>query len=218
MGIRRVGRALGRLIVAGAVVWAATFGAVVAVSAFWPEDGALPGPADAIICLGAGVSRADPSLPDPASDRRARHCATLHAGGVAPVVIFTGYGTSGFPAAEAMAARAIAEGLPPDAAWIEPTALSTIQNAAFSLPMLPEGTRRVILVSDAFHLPRASVIFRLAGADDVALHATPATDRPPWRWMLRESVAIWFNVARGTAYVLGGWLGIDRDTRIGWFN
>jgi uncharacterized SAM-binding protein YcdF (DUF218 family) len=222
-GTRKLGRLIGRILLAGAVVWALTLGTVVIGATLLSRQTALPAPADAILCLGAGVAGNDPGLPDSASDRRAQHCATLHAAGIAPVVIFTGYGVPDHSAAEAMAARAIALGLPPSAALRETAAESTIQNAAFSLPLLPETAGRVILVSDAFHLPRAWVIFRLTGYEEVSLHVAPAIETATQgasmrRWILRETLAIWVNVARGAAYVVGGWAGVDRDTRIGWLD
>lgn len=221
--VRRLGRLLRRAVLAGVLVWALTLAGVWVGANWLDRQTALPAPADAIICLGAGVARDDPSLPDAASDRRARACAALQVAGVAPVVIFTGYGVPGHSAAEAMAARAIGAGLPPEAAVIEPQARSTIQNAAFSRSVLPTEADRVVVVSDAFHLPRAKVIFRLLDYPQIALYAAPATgsegEGPSlWRWMLRESVAIWFNAGRGAAYVAAGWAGIDRDTRIGWFD
>ena len=42
--------------------------------------------------------------------------------------------------------------------------------------------------------------------------------RGPALRMLREATAVWSNAARGLVYVLAGAAGIDRDTRIGWFN
>lgn len=220
---RKTGRILGRVAVAAVLIWAVTLGVVAASALVLSRQTALPAPADAILCLGAGVGHDDPTLPDAASDRRARECAALQAAGVAPVVIFTGYGTPGHSAADAMAARAIALGLTQDAALRETQARSTIQNAAFSMALLPAGAQRVVIVSDAFHLPRAWAIFRLLGYGDVGVHAAPETGSaeeglPLWGWTLRESVAVWFNVARAGAFVAGGWVGIDRDTRIGWFN
>jgi hypothetical protein len=38
------------------------------------------------------------------------------------------------------------------------------------------------------------------------------------RWSLREAVVIWVNAGRLAVYGLAGAMGIDRDTRIGWFN
>lgn len=226
MGIRRAGRAFGRLLAAGIVLWAVTLLCVLAVTAFWPHGRPPPAPADAIICLGAGLSNMDDRLPGPASERRALTCAALHAAGAAPVVVFSGIGSPQRAVADAMADRALDAGLPAAAILREPASRSTIQNAAFSLAMLPPGTDRVIVVSDPFHLPRAWVIFRAFGVPQVAPYAavpqegdTPhPDDRSPWRWMLRESVAIWANAARGAAYVVGRWAGIDRATRIGWFD
>ncbi len=113
----------------------------------------------------------------------------------------------------------MASGGTPAAIRVEPFAGSTIQNAAFSLPLLPNAAERIIIVSDGFHLPRAWVIFRALGPQEVILHAT--TDAPfgqIFRWIRRESVAIWFNLWRAALYWGGGVLGIDRDTRIAWFD
>ena len=222
MGIRRLGRLLGRLLLLGGALWAVTFAGVVAVQLLWPRDEALHARADAIICLGAGMSRTQGwDQPGPNSASRARTCAALHAAGVAPVVVFTGYGHSRASVAGAMRGAAIDAGLPPEAAIIEDRARSTIQNAAFSRALVPE-TRRIVLVSDPFHLPRSWVIFRVMGWPDVALHAAHTADgadgRSPMRWMLRESVAIWFNAGRALAYLGGGVLGISEERRIGWFN
>jgi uncharacterized SAM-binding protein YcdF (DUF218 family) len=195
---------------------------VLAVSLLWPRDEGLPARADAIICLGAGMSRTQGwDQPGPNSASRARTCAALHAAGVAPVVVFTGYGHSRASVAEAMRSTAIAAGLPPQGAIIEPLARSTIQNAAFSRALVPE-TQRIVLVSDPFHLPRSWVIFRAMGWPEVALHAAHTTEgvdgRSRMRWILRESLAIWFNAGRALAYLGGGVLGMSDERRIGWFN
>ncbi|MBF9060491.1 YdcF family protein [Rhodobacterales bacterium HKCCSP123] len=227
MGIRRLGRFLGRLLLLGLAFWAVTFAAVLAVSLLWPRDTALPGRADAIICLGASMSRTDGwDQPGPNSASRARSCAALHAAGVAPVVVFTGYGHSRASVAEAMRATAVDAGLPPEAALLEERARSTIQNAAFSRALVPDA-RRVVLVSDPFHLPRSWVIFRAMGWPDVALYPSRTAHDPEVsgidgrskaRWLFRESLAIWANAARALAYLGGGVLGIPEERRIGWFN
>ncbi len=164
--------------------------------------------------------------PGPASARRARTCAELYRAGLAPVIVFTGYGHARVSAAEAMARLARAEGVPEAAILIEPDARSTIQNAAFGLALLPPDTTRILLVSDAFHLPRSWMIFRVFGAPEIGLYAARAAytpeDQPQARsllgWQLRESIVIWVNLARAAAYFGGGLLGIEAETRIGWFN
>ena len=55
-------------------------------------------------------------------------------------------------------------------------------------------------MSDAFHLPRAWVIFSLLGTADLSLYATESDFEAPLstrlKWSLREGAAIWFNVGR----------------------
>jgi uncharacterized SAM-binding protein YcdF (DUF218 family) len=212
-------RRFGRLIRAGLLVWLATLLFVLAVQFLWPRTPAAPDPAQAVFCLGAGI---DGGAADVSSAGRASTCATLQAAGAAPVVVFTGYGVPTLSAAEAMADVARTAGLAESALLIEPAARSTLQNAAFGLALLDAAPERVVVVSDAFHLPRAWVIFRVFGVPDVALRATRPDATPDLttmlRWCLRESVAIWFNVARLGVYAAAGAFEIDRDARIAWFN
>jgi uncharacterized SAM-binding protein YcdF (DUF218 family) len=182
----------------------------------------MPGPADAIVCLGAGLAGPVSALPDPSSRGRALTCARLHEAGAAPIVVFTGAGNPVVSAAEAMAATARDAGVPEDAIRVDADAQSTLQNAAFAQALLPMDARHLIVVSDAFHLPRAWVIFRVLGTPQVDLHATERDLRAPLgtriQWNLREAVVVWVNVGRLAAYGVAGALGVDRDTRLGWFN
>ena len=218
-------RYLNRLIRPFLIVGLLTFGSVAAVATLWPRNAPMPKTADAIICLAGGMSYSGWDLPGPASARRAQTCAELQLAGVAPVVVFTGYGHELMSAAEAMAQLAASEGVSPDAILLESKALSTIQNAAFSLDLLPEDAKRIVLVSDAFHLPRSWLTFRLLGAPETALFAArmeySTEDKPAaknyFEWVLRETIAIWFNIGRGLVYMAGGLMGIDEPTRIAWF-
>jgi uncharacterized SAM-binding protein YcdF (DUF218 family) len=215
-------RRLGRLIRAVLLVYGASFAAVMTVQLLWPAPQVSPAPADAIFCLGAGMAGDTSALPDDVSRGRALTCAALHAAGVAPVVVFTGAGNDTLSAAEAMAAVAAEAGMPPQAMIVEPEAHSTIQNAAFGLALLPEAPERLVLVSDAFHLPRAWVIFHILGQRGLSLYATESPLAAPLatrvRWSLREAVVIWVNAGRLAVYGVAGAMGIDRGTRIGWFN
>jgi len=215
-------RRLGRLIRAGVLVWFATFVAVFLAELLWPTDPPFPARADAIFCLGAGMEEDPSPLPDPVTEGRAQTCVTLFQEGVAPVIVFTGAGNDTHSASSAMVSIARQAGLPEDAILEDPLAHSTLQNAAFGLALLPEAPERIVLVSDRFHLPRAWVIFRVLGPQDVSLYPTSETFIPPitWRalWSARESLALWFNVGRLSVYTIAGWVGFDRDTRISWFN
>ena len=52
--------------------------------------------------------------------------------------------------------------------WIEPGSRDTAENAAFSVRMLKaDGVKRILLVTDAMHMPRARVAFQRAGIEVV---------------------------------------------------
>jgi len=222
--MRWVGQYIGRVVRLGLLLWICSFAFVVLASALWPISPPIGRTADAIVCLGSGLSASGRA--DGASARRALTCAELYARGAAPVVVFTGYGTETISVASAMANLAIEAGLPPEVAIREDAAQSTIQNAAYALALLPPGTARVIVVSDAFHLPRSWVIFRIIGLDDVSVYPTSqpavassaAQMRLAATSALRESLAIWFNAGRLVVYGISGLAGVDQQTRFDWFN
>ena len=220
--MRRIGRILAGLL----SLWALGLGAIAAYDLTRPGTPALPPVADAIICLGADMSYQGWDRPGPASTRRARSCAELYRAGVAPVVVFTGHGHARGSAAAAMARVAMAEGLPERAVILEEAARSTVQNAVFSRALLPPDTDAVVVVTDGFHIPRSWLIFRAFGGAQAQFY--PARDlytspdrvgiRTRRDWVLRESLAVWGNLARAAIYLGAGALGIDQDTRISWFN
>jgi uncharacterized SAM-binding protein YcdF (DUF218 family) len=213
--MRRVGRALGRTLRACVVLWLGTYAAVLVWTYAWPVDRSAP-MGDVIVCLSGGgdVPR---STPD-GMRSRAETCGLLYRAGAAPRVLFTGGALSpDLPSSAAVMARA--SGVPAAAVIIEPRARSTLQNAVFSLQHLPDAAR-LIVVTEAYHLPRAWVSFRLMGADEVRLYASaravanpdgPFMERHP---VLRESLAIWFNIARAAVFALGGALGVPQDARV----
>lgn len=224
--MRRAGWILGRLIRAGVLIWALTWGAILVTDWLWPRHAALPEATDAVICLGGGMSLHGWERAGPASTRRALTCSELVQAGVAPVAVFTGAGHEVMSVAEAMANLAREAGLPETAILTEPRARSTLQNAALSYGMLPEDIDRVVIVSDPFHLPRSWVIFSLIGDVQVETYAARMIysydDGPEARsyleWTLRESVAFWANVVRILVYLIGGVFDIDEQARVSWFD
>ena len=123
----------------------------------------------AIMVLGAAVWRNGPS---PTLTRRTRHGAALFHQGRGDIVIVCG-GLGRFPPTEAQAMAQIlqSEGVPQSAIRLEDTSTNTVQNIRNALPLL-DGTRDVLIVSDAYHLPRAHLIARREG-----LHVS--TSAPP---------------------------------------
>jgi uncharacterized SAM-binding protein YcdF (DUF218 family) len=144
---------------------------------------------DAIVVLGCALDRS--GAPTPALERRTRHGVALHRAGAAPFLVLSGGGPHPRSEAAAMAEIARAAGIPEAAILLEDRSRNTFENAAFTVPLLVErGATRVVLVSDFYHLPRARLMFRLAGLPVAAVAAPPS---PPLRrvlpMILREAAA-----------------------------
>ncbi len=178
----------------------------------WPEpDVRALKPADAIVCMGGGMS-ANGTLSAPTLTRVER-CVQLFEARLAPVIIFSGgiARPNGPSAASQMGRFAMTLGLPQNAVIEEGLAQSTLQNALFSLPIIPNA-EHIIVVTEAFHLPRSWASFRWARweLDHAAKSFTlvmsedvrrdPFTGDVKWNILVRESLAIWFNAVRAVAY------------------
>lgn len=148
---------------------------------------------DAIVVLGCGVrpdGTASRSL-----TRRARLGARLLREGRAPRIVFTG-GVGTHPPSEAQAARAAAEcdgPLPDEAVILEERSTSTHENASEAARLLPTA-RRVLVVSDTYHLVRARRIFR-HHFDEVETAGTAGTPGVRARYALREVFAFLIHLA-----------------------
>jgi uncharacterized SAM-binding protein YcdF (DUF218 family) len=117
-----------------------------------------PPEADAIVVLGCARSAR--------LRRRVEHGVQLYRGGAAPVLLLSGGGDGPEPEAEIMRRIALAEDIPQAALLIEARSRDTLGNARETALLLSaHGLRSVVLVSDRTHLPRAAVLFRLAGVD-----------------------------------------------------
>ncbi len=123
----------------------------------------LSAPVDAIVILGAGVEpngQASSALRE-----RTLHAVDLWKQGRAPYLICTG-GVGDFPPAESIVAARLAQkhGVPAAKVLCEEVSTSTRQNAHFAAEICrARGWTRVIVVSQAFHLPRAARNLRREG-------------------------------------------------------
>jgi len=165
--------------------------------------------ADAIIVLGSAVwqgERASPSL-----YARTQHALALYRAGYAPALILCG-GLGGNPPSEAEMMRRIlaSAGVPADALILEDQSHSTEESLANAKALMnARGWRRVLIVSDPFHLLRAETIARDLGMD---AYGSGASDSPTYTapslhfwYTARESLAlVWYYATR----VVGepGWL------------
>ena len=128
---------------------------------------------DAIVVLGGAVrSISPPRIMGDLNEHgdRLLYAAKLYQEGKAPLLVLSGglidwYGNSGSEAAD-MAAILQIMGVPEDAMIEEPNSLNTYQNAIYTKKILAEkGIKKVILITSAFHMPRAVLIFRRQGID-----------------------------------------------------
>jgi uncharacterized SAM-binding protein YcdF (DUF218 family) len=139
----------------------------------------------AIVVLGAAVLADGPS---PALAGRIALAARLWHDGAGAVVIGSG-GLGRHPPSEARAIRdaLVAAGVPPAAVREEDAARSTFENALNSIRLIRElGLERALVVTDAYHLPRALMTFRLLGMDTAGAGARPGASRP---WLRRACEA-----------------------------
>ncbi|WP_245651116.1 YdcF family protein [Paramagnetospirillum marisnigri] len=161
---------------------------------------------DAAIVLGAMV-RAD-GRPSPALARRVAHGVRLAQAGTVGHLLMSG-GPVRHPRPESLVMRdlALAAGLAPERILTEETSVNTIGNARESRPMVEaRGWTRLLLVSDACHLPRAIYVFRRLG-----LAVSPA---PVWPEGLPRA-EWWLAWAREAAALPWTVLRVERS-RLGW--
>ncbi|PYE84102.1 YdcF family protein [Pseudoroseicyclus aestuarii] len=125
------------------------------------------------LILGAAVWADGPS---PTLRRRTAQGAALwHAGRVRHIVPCGGLGRHPPAEAEVMRLLLIEAGVPESAITPEAASHTTQENIAFALPILARlGANRVILVTDAPHLPRALLTARRLGL-------AARGSAPPWR-------------------------------------
>lgn len=145
-----------------------------------------PGGYDAIIVPGCRVL--PDGQPSVALARRTRHAVRLWREGRAPVIVLTG-GLGDYPPTEAEAAAAVARnlGVPDSALVLETRSHSTETNAAYAARLVP--ARRVLAVTDSYHVYRCRMVFRRHFAEADAVGTAP----PPYyrlRGALREVLAV----------------------------
>lgn len=136
--------------------------------------------AQAIVVLTSGRLQnapeyGDRDIPDYVALARVRYAAHLQRRTGLPLLVTGGNGASGDPLpgrrgyvkADAVA-TALREDFGVPVKWIEPRARDTADNAAYSAALLrADGIGRILLVTDAMHMPRACAAFVRAGLDVV---------------------------------------------------
>lgn len=137
----------------GLLLW---LGGAWSVAAYGQRTLTVDEPYDAIIVCGARVYAS--GRPSTALVERVKVAAALYEQGAAPIFVTTG-GAAESSLSEAEAAASTAEllGVPKTAIVLESESTSTEENARFAAQLV--GARRVLVVTDAYHVLRAERVF-----------------------------------------------------------
>jgi uncharacterized SAM-binding protein YcdF (DUF218 family) len=127
---------------------------------------------DAILVLGSPAD--SDGNPTPEEMSRVSEAVREYERGVAPRLLFTGGAAHNrFVEADVMAGAAAAQGIPPSEIFVETKAHDTIQNACYSERIMKaHGWHSAEIISSAYHLPRAGLIFGRTSLD-WRMHAAP---------------------------------------------
>lgn len=166
--------------------------------------------AQAIVVLGGGRISAAPEyggsdLPSAISLQRLQYAAHLKRQTGLPILVSGGQPDGAAISEAAIMARVLRQDFVVPVQWLESQSNNTAENASYSAKILQQAdVKRILLVTDALHMPRATTAFRQAG-----LQVTPAatiflsTIRPSFADYLPRSV--WLQ---RSSYALHEWLGI----------
>lgn len=167
--------------------------------------------AGAIVILGGGLSTdAAEYGGDTTGDQtliRLRYGATLARRYELPVLI-TGGLTPNTSATEASIMAGILREFGVTPRWQEDGSIDTAANAALSAPVLKAaGINRILLVTHAYHMPRAKMLFERAGLEVIPA-PTAFRDHPnSGQWLLTDFLPR-AKALRTSYHALHEWLGI----------
>jgi uncharacterized SAM-binding protein YcdF (DUF218 family) len=136
------------------------------------------GRGQAIVVLGGGrvmqaPERGGQARPSDAGLRRLAYAARLHRETGLPIMLVGG-APEGKPGSEAAAmADTLRNEFGLDARWIEDKSRNTFENAGYTAALLrPHKIERVLLVTDAMHMPRAKAVFSATGLETIPAPAS----------------------------------------------
>lgn len=178
-----------RALAAGVIGW------VLAAVALDQHGERSVGAASADLVVVAGCRVEPDGTASPCLRGRVERAAALWREGRAPIVLLTG-GVGEHPPSEAEAGRAVllAAGVPADRIALEDRSSSTEENAVFARRVT--DARRVLLVTDTFHVWRAERVFGRV-FDEVSAVGVRAPWWPRTRGALREVAAVGWYGLRG---------------------
>ena len=149
--------------------------------------------ADAIVVLGAAQYDGRPS---PVLRARLNHGIALWQRGLAPKLVVTGGRGEGDTTSEAAVGRryALRQGVPDSVIIVEPAGRSTLESVRAVTRLLDAGHRRVVLVSDGYHLLRLRL---LASRSGLVPYTSPVPERAhpgsnEWGRRVGETAKVWY--------------------------
>ena len=152
--------------------------------------------AQAIVVLTSGRLRRAPEygdrdIPDYVALARMRYAAHLQRRTGLPVLVSGGLAKDGDASLADGMALALREDFGVPVKWIEARSRDTGENAAFSAALLrADGVKRILLVTDAMHMPRSRAAFERAGFDVVSAPTIFFSNQP-------QTLGAWMPSAEG---------------------
>lgn len=173
-----------------------------------PASGALPA-AGAIVVLSAGYDREARELGGPTVGRltlqRLRYAAELRRRTGLPLLCSGGTPASDLPALADMMAESLRRDFGIEGAWRETDSGTTWENAVHSARILEEqGITSVLLVTSAWHMPRAVFAFERQG---LAVVPAPTGFRGPTGLSFEALLPDWKGL-RDSSWAVHEWLGL----------
>jgi len=166
--------------------------------------------AEAIVVLSAGrlegaVEYGGADIPDYVGLGRLRYAARLqHATGL-PVLVSGGIPSRGRASYGEAMARALREDFRVPVRWVEDRSENTAENAAYSAELLRrDHVARVLLVTDAMHMPRAERMFRKSGIEVVPAPTLFLAAKP----LSASDLVPTIEGLRRSTYALYEWIGL----------
>ena len=168
------------------------------------------GKADVIVVLGGGRMRAaaGPGVSDqvgPQTLMRLRMGAQLHRQTRLPILVSGGAPDGAGESEAVLMARSLKEDFGVTARWTEEQSANTAENALFSSAILSKHQlKRVLLVTEAMHMPRARMAFEQAGFDVQAVPSSFVANKP----RDLSSFIPTAQALRHSHYALHEWIGL----------
>ena len=154
--------------------------------------------ADAIVVLGSGRERKDPTwgtdIPTGVALERMRFAARLSKDSGLPILTTGGLHYGQPPSEAAIMADSLQSDFGVTVRWQEGLSRTTWENATMTAAILqPQGIKRVVLVTQAWHMQRARWSFEKAGFTVVAAPVgfLGVDNARPFNGWLPESKAVW---------------------------